>query len=710
MRQASPVALFSLGGPAAQAGFAAWLAGQRQRVALWAPVALGFGALGYFWLDFEPSLLWGAVAIGLALPAFAGAGRIAWPWLLAGPGLVALGFGAAILRAELVATPVLQERTALILLSGQVTEAYGHQDGRPRVTLALSGAGGMDAGHRPRLVRIALRKIDDRPTPGSWIELTGRLTPLPTPVAPGGYDFARAAYFDGIGAYGFALSAPRSIDPAGRPGIVQRFTAEIAAARHDASERIRAALPGSSGAIAAALTVGDRSEISQADEDALRDSSLAHVLSISGLHMAIVGLGVFGTLRFLAALMPWIALRFQVKKWAAGVALLAAGGYLMLSGASVPAQRSFIMIGLMFVAVMIDRSPFTLRVVAISALFVLLLAPESIVDPSFQMSFSAVTALVSAFEAFEAWQVRRGRPLIMRDTWRGRFGHALLIAILSSLVAGLATAPYAAYHFNRIAAYGLVANVLAMPVIGFVIMPAAAVTLLVLPFGLEWLPLMVMGWGLEAMLWIAHQTAGWPGASSLVPSAAPFALGLISLGGLWLALWRGGRRAWGLAPIAIGLILSVLVPGPDILIDRDAANVAVRAPDGRLAVLSGRRGRFAAEEWLERDGDASELKDSARRGRSGVWTCEEKICEAAVGQVHIVYIERAGSRAAGCGRRAAIVISAREIEPCPTGLTITPRETRAEGAHAITLSGSDMLIRTVRDEIGDRPWTVWVPQ
>lgn len=688
----------------------AWLAGQKRRLALWSPVMLGIGALVYFSVTTEPPFVLGLLSVMAALAGLAAASRLPMSWLVAGLALAALGFGVSATRAALVATPVLQERTDAIMISGLVVDAYGHQDGRPRVMLALSKAGTLSGDQLPRRARIALRKTDERPRPGTWISLEGRLTTLPTPVAPGAYDFARAAYFDGVGAYGFAIGAPREIEPPVPASIAQRAAVWIAAVRHDASERIRAALPESSGGIAAALTVGDRSEIGPEDEDALRDSSLAHVLSISGLHMAIVGLGVFGALRLLAALVPWIALRFRVKKWAAGAALLAAAGYLMLSGASVPAQRSFIMIGLMFLAVMIDRSPFTLRVVAISALIVLLLAPESVVDPSFQMSFAAVTALVSAFEAFEGWQIRRGEPLVLRDTWRGRLGYALLVAVLASLVAGLATAPYAAFHFNRIAAYGVVANVVAMPVISFVIMPFAALTLMALPFGLEWYPLQVVGWGIDAMLWIAHETADWPGASTLVPSASPASLGLITLGGLWLALWRGGWRLLGLLPVATGVLLSLMAVGPDILIDREAANVAVRGPDGRLAVVSGRRGRFAAEEWLERDGDDSELKDSARRGRTGIWSCENKICQAVVGSQTVVYMERAGDWREACGRNAGIVVAAREIDPCPVGLTITPRETRSRGAHAIYLSNDPPRITTVHDELGDRPWTVWSDQ
>ncbi len=694
----------------APAGFFPWLLAQRRRYALWAPVMLGSGALSYFLLTAEPPAWAGWTAGVLALFALLLAGRLTWGGAaLAGAGLVALGFALAVLRAQMVATPVLERATAALTLTGRVADAFGHRDGRPRILLAVESAPGLPAVQTPRIVRIALRKVDALPRPGARLTVRVRLTPLTMPVAPGGYDFARAVWFQGIGAYGFALGPPQPASVEGAPaGIWDSALHWIGGIRQDASARIRAHLPGSTGAIAAALTVGDRSQIAAADDQAMRDSSLGHVLSISGLHMAIVGLGVFGTLRFLGALIPAVAMRFQVKKWAAAAALLAAGAYLVLSGASVPAQRSFLMIGLVFVAVLLDRAPFTLRMVAISAFAVLAIAPESIVDPSFQMSFAAVTALVAAFEAFEAWQIRRGRPIVMRDSWTGRILYALCIAVLSSAVAGLATAPYAAFHFNRIAAYGVLANVFAMPIIAFVIMPGAALSLLALPFGLEALPLAVTGWGIDIMLWIAHATADLPGASSHVASWPDAALGAMTLGGLWLALWRGSWRMLGLAGIGAAFFIGALAVPADILIDRDAKNVAVRDTGGRLAILSGRRARFTSTEWLERDGDSREIKDSARAGREGVWTCEDRLCTAQVDGVKIGYLERAGDERAACARGLALLIAARQIDPCPTGLTISAADTGRDGAMALWSNGDGTFtVDTVRARIGDRPWTVW---
>ncbi len=680
---------------------------RRRDRALWAPVLLGSGALVYLLLTFEPPGWTGWGAAALAVAALLVARQLPKGAVWAGAlGLAALGFALAVLRAELVGTTVLQAPTRDVAVSGRTVDIIGHPDGRPRLLMDVTAIEGLAPEATPRRVRIALRKSDKRLPPGTNIEVRARLSTLPLPVAPGAYDFARAAWFDGIGAYGFATGAPRIVDGEA-PDLLTRLAIAVSRTRDDASRRIHESLPGATGAIAAALTVGDRSQIPEPDDEAMRDSSLAHVLSISGLHMTIIGMGAFAILRFLVALVPWLALRIDAKKWAATVAMGLAGGYLMLSGASVPAQRSFLMIALVFLAILLDRAPYTLRIVAISALVILVIAPESVADPSFQMSFAAVTALIAAYQWVQETEARRGRPFILRDSWRGRIAYVVASALLASVVAGLATAPFAAFHFNRIAVYGVVANMLAMPVISFVIMPMAGLTLVLLPLGLEAPALAIMGWGIDVMLAIAHETASWPGASGRVPTPPDMALGLVTLGGLWLCLTRGRRRLAGLAPIAAALLLPMLAGQPDVLIDRDAKNVAVRDGDGLLTVVSGRRAKFTAEEWLERDGDARPVSQSARAGREGVWDCAAGLCVAETAGKRVGYMERKADARAACGRGLAVLIAARKIEPCREGLTITPVETAEAGAITLTFDGDEISVETVRDRVGVRPWTVW---
>lgn len=680
---------------------------RRRDRALWAPVMLGAGALAYLLLTFEPPGWTGWVAAVLALTALAGAIRIqrggVWGAAL---GLVALGFALMMLRAELVGTPVLQEPSRTVAVTGRTVEIIGHPDGRPRLLMDVAAIEGLAPEATPRRIRIALRKADVRLPPGTDIEVRARLSTLPLPIAPGAYNFARAAWFDGIGAYGFATGAPRVV--AGEaPDVLTRIAIAVSRTRDEASRRIHDALPGATGAIAAALTVGDRSQILEADDEAMRDSSLAHVLSISGLHMTIIGMGAFAILRFLIALVPWLVLRIDAKKWAASVAIALAAGYLLLSGASVPAQRSFLMIAFVFLAILLDRAPYTLRIVAISALIILAIAPESVADPSFQMSFAAVTALIAAYQWVQEAEAKRGRPFILCDSLRGRIAYVLASALLASVVAGLATAPFAAFHFNRIAVYGVAANMLAMPVISFVIMPMAGLTLLLLPLGWEGPALAVMGWGIDAMLWIAHETASWPGASGRVPTPPDLALGLVTLGGLWLCLTRGRRRLAGLAPIAAAFVVPFLAAQPDMFIDRDASNVAVRDAEGRLTVVSGRRAKFTAEEWLERDGDARPVRESARAGREGVWVCADGMCAAEIAGRKVGFMERKGDARLACEQGFDVLVAARRIDPCADGMTVTPEDTARAGAMSLTFAGEQVLAETVRDHVGVRPWTVW---
>ncbi|MFT3808783.1 MAG: ComEC/Rec2 family competence protein [Micropepsaceae bacterium] len=677
---------------------------RRRDRALWAPVALGTGALAYLLMTAEPPgwTGWAAGAGALALLILAARAGAA----VAAAGLLLAGFALAVLRAETAGTPVLQGATRDVEVTGRVVETIGHPDGRARLLIDVAAIAGIAPEATPRRIRIAMRKADERLAPGTAIAVRARLTPLPLPVAPGAYDFARAAWFGGIGGYGFATGAPRAV-VAEAPGLITRTAIWIAQTRDDASRRIHEALPGATGAIAAALTVGDRSQIPEADDEAMRDSSLAHVLSISGLHMTIIGLGAFASLRFLIALWPWLVLRIDARKWAASVAIVLAGGYLALSGASVPAQRSFLMIALVFLAILADRAPYTLRIVAISALVILAIAPESVVDPSFQMSFAAVTALVAAYQWVQEAEAKRGAPFILRDSLRGRVVYVLASALLASVVAGLATAPFAAFHFNRVAVYGVIANIAAMPVITFVIMPMAGLTLVALPLGIEGPFLAVMGWGIDAMLWIARETASWPGASGRVPTPPDYALGLTTLGGLWLCLTRGRARALGLAPIVLALASPLTMSVPDVLIDRDAKNVAVRDADGMLTVVSGRRAKFTAEEWLERDGDPRDVAASARAGRAGIWVCDDGLCSADAGGRRVVYMERKADGRIACGQGAAVVIAARRIDPCAEGLTVTPEDTARLGAMNVRFEGEEIITDTVRDRIGVRRWTVW---
>lgn len=595
---------------------------EARRAILWLPVLMGIGIWAYFALPEEPPA-WTAGAVLLPLGALAVPGfrRLGWGALAAGLALAAVtaGFSLALLSAHRAAAPMLAVETEETV-EGRVLALSRARSGAPRVLLDEVVIYGLAPEAWPETVRITLLDSDplEAPRPGDWIRVYATLMPPGGPVEPGAFDFRRKAFFERLGGVGYAHGWFDPLPAPAPPGLAERVATAIARFRQDLADGIRARLPGARGAFAAAIVTGDRAGIEEADAEALRISNLAHLLAISGLHMGILTGLVFAVMRLLLAAVPGIALRYPVTKWAAVAALMAGAAYLALSGATVATQRAFIMVAVAFTAVLMDRPAISLRALALAATIVLVIRPVSLLDVGFQMSFAATAALVAGFEAIRDRRLRR-----MDDARRpqgglaARIGRGVLLygggLFLTSLLAGLATAPYAAFHFNRTGAYGLIANLGAVPVMGLVIAPTAIMAALAAPFGLAQFPLELMGAGIEAVLAVAHEVAGWPGAARPVHAAPAAALGLITLGGLWLCLWRGGWRLGGLAPVLVGLALWVAAPPrPDLLIADGGRLIGLMGPEGRA--LDRRRGQgFAAETWLRRDGDLAEQEVAAAR-------------------------------------------------------------------------------------------------
>jgi len=594
---------------------------EARRAILWLPVAMGAGVWLYFWLDREPSPLWcalillpvwallggrthragfAAVAVALALTAFgAGFGFASW--------------AAHRAHAPILAAPI--EET----VEGRVLGLSKSASGAPRALLDRVVVYGMDPVETPARVRVTLLATDreSAPGPGQRIRIFARLLPPGEPVEPGAFDFGLRAYFDRLGAVGYARGVALIVEARPPRGLAERAQIWIARRRAALSDALLTALPGRQGAFAAAIIAGDRSGIDEVDAEALRVSNLAHLLAISGLHM-----GLLTGLVFAAARLVFVALGLsgaKAKKTAAVIALLAGFGYLLISGATVATQRAFVMMAVAFTAVLLDRPAITLRGLALAAMVVLAVRPVSLMDVGFQMSFAATAALVAGWE-----EVRRRRQARDRDEksrapegrWqklRRRSMFYLAGIVFTSIIAGAATAPFAAYHFNRIAPYGLPANLAAVPVMGLVIAPSAVAAGLAAPFGLADLPLRVMGAGIEWVLAAAHSIAALPGAIRPVAVAPALVLPLIALGGLWLFLWRGPGRLAGAAAIAAALILWAGAPTrPEVLIAPEARLIGVMGAEGR--VLDHPRAQsFAAKSWLRRDGDSASQKDAYTR-------------------------------------------------------------------------------------------------
>lgn len=676
---------------------------ERERWVLWVPVAFGAGIGVYFGLPWEPPPAAGPFTFALALGlAWRFRARLIPALVLLGLALGAAGFGAAQLRTYLVAAPVLDKPYGPAGVIGRVVRVELRPDGT-RVTLEDVVLKGRGRPVTPDRVRVKLRRGDTVDI-GDRIDVFAKLSPPSAPAAPDAYDFQRRSWFEGLGATGFALGKTKIVGAGGsRAGRSPALV--IAALRLHMTERIRRVLPGEAGAVAAALMTGDRSAISRDTLDAMRDSGLAHLLAISGLHLGLVAATLFFGLRAVLALSERLTLRHPIKKWAAAAAIAGSLAYLLLAGATVPTQRAFVMTGLVLVAVLLDRQAISMRLVAWAALIVLAIAPESLLGASFQMSFAAVVALVAFYEAS---QVHFSR-------FRAGLGHgfAARIALYSTgvaattIIASLATGLVALHHFGRIAAYGLPANLLAVPLTALWIMPWAVLAAVLMPLGLDGWPLICMGWGIDLLLGIAGEIASWPGAVRPMVALPVDGLILVAVGGLWLCLWRRGWRYAGLGAVAAGLASLWIQQGPDILVSDDGALMAVRTGDGRLSLSESRREKRIAEYWLEQDGQEAGLywPDSGASA-DRTMRCDRLGCIYRNGGRMVALLRDGLAHAEDC-RMVDILISQRPVHgSCPVpSLVIDRFDLWRHGATAIWLDGKSVRTRTVADYQGARPWS-----
>jgi competence protein ComEC len=658
---------------------------ERHRWPLWLPVMLGVGAGIYFALPAEPPLFLGIGLFVMAMVAgTAAANAKAYRMTLALLAALALGFAAAKLKEEWLAAPVL-DRTLTLHLTGRLLYADPTGRGVRLVVGDLRSGGFVSAA--PARARILVRARDaEKLRPGDGLSLTARLMPPPGPSEPGDSDFGRAAFFDSIGAVGFAYGAPSPAPLARPPPFTAHLSQAIENLRQAMTLRIRRALPESEGAIASALITGERGGIDPDDEAALRDAGLAHVLAIAGLHMALVGGGLFWLTRAVLAAFPSIVLNHPVKKWAATAALSGSFFYLLISGASASAVRALVMLAMMLLAILLDRPALSMRNLALAAAILLLLRPESIIEPGFQMSFAAVASLIAVAE----WEAGRQHAVPHGMLYRYLRGIAL-----TSLIGSLATMPFAVFTFDRAGHYAVLGNLLAMPVMGFWVMPAASLSVAAMPLGLEALPLHVMGSGIDAMLAMGRFVSGLPGAVSLVRAFPAGALSLISLGGLWVLIWRRTWRWLGLVPMAAGFAWALLAPLPDLLVADDAITIALRANDDRLYFPRRPRDAFAASRWLQRDGDARDFRAAPLIGRCDALSC---VVESPDGLIAMP--SHAEALDEDCAR-AAILIASVPVAHCSGPRLVLDSNAIAQGeGYAIR----DGKAQSVRDWRGKRPW------
>lgn len=667
------------------AGFAETMAAQRGTLALWLPVGLALGIGLYFALPVEPAG-WALALAGLSAAALSvvvlrsrceGFGARA----ALAAALVSAGFALVGARAHQVAAPVLEGRS-YGAVEGRVVAIDRSSRDRLRLTLDRVVMERRGPEQTPARLRISLHGRDPPPAPGSRVILTANLSPPPGPSEPDGFDFRRYAWFHGVGGMGYTRAPVLRIGP---PEGAWLFRARMALA-----ERIRAALPGAEGGFAAALLTGDRSAVSLGALEALRRANLAHLLAISGLHMGLLTAFVYGVVRLILSAIPHTGLNWHVKKIAAGTAIMAGALYLLLSGGSVATQRAFIMIAVALGAVLVDRRVLTLRTVALAAVIILILRPESLPSPGFQMSFAATTALVMVFSLF---RMQNLGPKWLR---------AVLATVLSSAVAGAATAPFAAAHFNQVSQLGLPANLLTVPLMGILVIPSGVAALCLMPFGVEAVPLWVMGWGLRWILFVAEWVAAHPDAIRLVVAPDPLVLPFLAMGAILLILLRGWPRLSGLV-LAIGAAcLWVRTERPAILIEQTGALVGILTAEGR-ALSRARGGGFAAGIWLENDGDSAGQDAAAQRwspaGANGAVFVTETV------RLHHVHGKTGQRRFTGCAP-GDLVVSNQNLPALPC-VVLDARKLRRTGSVALRHDGTTWQMRSARVVTGAR---LWIPR
>ncbi|HEU5275055.1 MAG TPA: ComEC/Rec2 family competence protein [Xanthobacteraceae bacterium] len=683
-----------------------WLAAEVApgRLMPWLPVAFGAGVAVYLSAEREPAW-WAAVALAAALALAAGAcwrRPVGFPLLLAAAAIAA-GFATATLRTLRLSHPILQAPAYNVSISGFV-EAREEREKTDRIVVRVHSIEAQRIDQLLERVRLSVKK-GTAPAVGSYVSLHARLSPPLQPLRPGGYDFARDLYFQGIGASGFATGAIAIETPPQPPGSRIRFMAMVEGIRDAVDARIRAVAKGDAGAIASALLTGKRDALSAPVNDAMYISSLAHVLSISGYHMAVVAGIVFFVVRALLALVPGLALRRPIKKWAAFAAFVMTTLYLVLSGAEVATQRSYIMTAIVLVGVMADRPTLTFRTLAIAALAVLVLAPEAVAHPSFQMSFAATLALIALYQHGLPWL--GGRPKSSLGARLALWGAREIVGlVLASFVAGLATTPYAAFHFHRLAPYGVIANLLAMPVVSAVVMPAGILGLIAMPFGFDAPCWHAMAFGIEWMDTVALWVASLPGAVGRVSAFGVGALALGTAGMLLLCLLRTPLRWSGAALAALACLMALRTPQPDVLVGAGGEAFAVRAPDGRLQVIKIGNDAFAIREWLAADGDArgdARAVAEAVKAREG-FACDDDGCVARLVGGGLVAIGTSPAAFADDCARATLVVTTRTAPPGCGARVIDRRAWRAGGALALRREDGEWRITEAQPRGQERPW------
>ena len=706
--------------------FERWLEAERDQLPLWLPVMLGGGIA--IWFILPDAAAWRAstlvaLATALAFLAIGRHGRSARVVAVAAT-MIALGIVLVWFRSERVAHRVLT-RPAIVTMVAHV-DRIEPLPARELVRLRLTplslvsqpasarvGPARAPPALPPHLrINLAVADVPAGLSAGATLRVSARLMPPPEPAVPGAYDYARTAWFDGIGATGRGF-APVTLIAQGRPSVLPGLRQALSA--HIQARAGGAGGDAGAGGIAAALATGDQGSIPLADTEAMRRSGLAHLLSVSGLHITAAVAATMVLVTRVLALFPWLALRWRLPFVAGAAGALVAIGYTILTGSEVPTIRSCVAALCVLLALALGREALTLRLVAAGAMVVLLLYPESLSGPSFQLSFAAVTSII-------AWNDHPRIRALVAPQEEPRFKRLLRgtgSLLMTGLVVEAALLPISLYHFQKAGVYGAVANIVAIPLTTFVTMPLEAIALLFDTVGAGAPFWWATRLSLDLLLWIAHTTAAIPGSVAPLPAMPGGAYALMVAGGLWIALWRTRWRRLGTIPLAIGVIWALSTPAPDLLVTGDGRHVAIRTVGGDVALLRDRTGDYTADMLAQGGGIGGlpVLWSDQREAR-----CSRDLCMATrrIGQRSWTILAKRSADmipiddfVAACAK-ADIVISERWLpRRCQPRWLRLDRTTLAQtGGVAITFHQSNLWgpdtasIRTVRHANDTHPWIV----
>ncbi len=569
---------------------------ERERWVVWVAVLFAMGIGFYFSLSFEPNKWWTVAFVELLLV-------LCYIWrhstvkilFLSVLLIIAAGFSdvqiQTLYQEKYIQYP--ENDNEVTYLKGRIVNVGKNAKGKVR--LLLTDAADFENA-RKGLFRVTLSSKSSTLKAGQCVEMVATLMKPSAPALPGGYQFDRKAFFEGISAVGYANSSVFVIDCETKPVLSQNFSYLVDKMRSRIVERINSELSPDEAGIVAAIVAGERGGISPTITDNYRNSGLAHFLSISGLHMSMIAAMAFFFVRLFIALIPPLALRYNSKKIAAVFAIFMSLVYLLISGAEIPAQRAFISTFVVLLGVLFARQAISMRMVSFAALIVLAISPQALVSASFQMSFAAVVVLIAFYE-------RYAKPI--QRFFAGSGFVKIVIAymgglLISDFVASLATLPFSIYHFNQVAIYTTLGNMLAGPIIGLIIMPFVLAALFLMPLGLDVIPLKIVGFGVMMVNEITAYVAHLPHAGYKIMSMPFWGLMLMVVGGLWLCIWQRSWRKWGIVPIIVGILSIFTVQKPDVLYDGSAKTIAFKDNEGNMAAMPGRANNWLKQIWLEK--------------------------------------------------------------------------------------------------------------